>query len=435
MTKITSTIIKTAAILLIAVGLIESEAFETIKLEGKGFDGIDHTAAFTRISGVGDIFWLFWPTLASDPTTRPLILWLDGVTGVSPSLRTNFEYAGPIDTDITRVEESWSNYFNLLLVDSPVGTGYSRAENAANISKNFDDHVDNLVNVVQSFYELHKEYANTPLHIFGQAHGAQLAVALGIRLAELKTLSVNIKSVALGNGMISPDLPLTQIGFYLEELGIIDAEGRAAIEEYTRNLNKLVADGRYEEAFDAYMSLSQFINEEGHAFAIDLTDIGQKVPREVRDFFGGEKISAENFKLMEETVPPLIGLSSDVKYDEQREAAIKAFRNSLMKPSVDKVEYLLQNTNVTVAIYNGNKDAILNTQGQLMWVQNLKWSGQENFLNTPRETLVRDGAVMGYFRKTPKLQFYWLSNVGQMVLYYAYGAITRVAQIITNTPY
>lgn len=42
---------------------------------------------------------------------------------------------------------------------------------------------------------------------------------------------------------------------------------------------------------------------------------------------------------MEETVPPLLGLSGKVIYDGQREAVLKAFRNSLMKPAVDKGIY------------------------------------------------------------------------------------------------
>lgn len=38
---------------------------------------------------------------------------------------------------------------------------------------------------------------------------------------------------------------------------------------------------------------------------------------------------------MDETVAPILGIPDDVKYDEQRDAATKAFRSSFMKPAVE----------------------------------------------------------------------------------------------------
>ncbi|KPJ06964.1 Facilitated trehalose transporter Tret1 [Papilio machaon] len=337
--------------LAILTGFAESgNSFETIKLQGIGFNGFKHTAAFTRISGVGDLFWLFWPSLVDDSTTRPLIVWLDGVTGVPP-----------------------------------IGTGYSKAEDENNISTNFEDHVDDLVSVLKSFYEIHKEYTNTPVYVFGQGHGAQFAVALAARIAEKSQFNNVIKGVGIGNGIISPALALTKIGFYLEEFGKIDSDGRRVVENYSDKINRLTNNGRYGEAFDLFLSIKKVINVNAGAAGINLDDIAEKLTRDKLQEYFNRRLSAEQYRLMEETVPPLLGLSGNVVYDEQREAVLKAFRSSFMKPAVEKVEYLLQNTNISVTIYNGNLDAISNTPGQLLWVDNLRWSGQKDFLNDERK--------------------------------------------------
>ncbi|XP_013142909.1 PREDICTED: retinoid-inducible serine carboxypeptidase-like [Papilio polytes] len=421
------------SVLTILVGLAESEnSYETIRLKGKGFSNVAHTVAFTKISGVGELFWLFWPSLAEYSPNQPLIVWLDGVTGVPPSLRANFEMFGPFGTNLRR-QESWIQYFNLLLIDAPVGTGYSKAEDENNISTNFEDHVDNLVTILKSFYGIHEEYSNTPVYIFGQGHGAQLAVALAARLAQNNLFNNVVKGVGIGNGIISPAQALTKIGFYLEEFGKIDADGRKVVENFSDEINTLTNNGRYEEAFDLFLSIKKVVNINAGAGGLNLDDISEKLTRDKLQEYFNRRLTADHYKLMEETVPPLIGLSGKVIYDGQRDAVLKAFRNSLMKPAVDKVEYLLQNTNISVTIYNGNLDAISNTPGQLLWVDNLRWSGQKDFLNYVRKPFVRSRGLQGYYRKTSQLHFYWMNSVGQSVPLDGYYGMTRILQIITNT--
>lgn len=77
-------------------------------LEGEGVGNLNYTAAFTQIPDVGDIFWWFYPTIAvGNPHNRPIILWLDGVTGVPPSLLANLGMFGPYDINLNRRQNSW----------------------------------------------------------------------------------------------------------------------------------------------------------------------------------------------------------------------------------------------------------------------------------------------------------------------------------------
>lgn len=89
----------------------------------------------------------------------------------------------------------------------------------------------------------------------------------------------NFKGLILGNPLVSPSLVLTKLGFYLEELGYIDSDGRVRVDNYTNGIQTLVASESYEQAFGYFTSLGQFINENAGAVAVNLNYIVEKLTR------------------------------------------------------------------------------------------------------------------------------------------------------------
>lgn len=89
-----------------------------------------------------------------------------------------------------------------------------------------------------------------------------------------------MKGVVLGNGIVSPALALTKLGFYLEELGYIDANGRAAIETLSEDVSSSVSGGQLRDAFDKFITLGDFVNEKAGAVAVNLGHIVDKLTRE-----------------------------------------------------------------------------------------------------------------------------------------------------------
>lgn len=119
-------------------------------LEGDGLGDAAYTAAFTRIPGVGEVFWWFFPSTSG--VSRPILLFLGSVTGVPHSFLLNFGEIGPLDFDLNvrndslvgihhQIYNSISgleynyilvsfqvNDYSLLFVDGIVGTGFSKSE-------------------------------------------------------------------------------------------------------------------------------------------------------------------------------------------------------------------------------------------------------------------------------------------------------------------
>ncbi|XP_049867855.1 retinoid-inducible serine carboxypeptidase-like [Pectinophora gossypiella] len=415
--------------------------FTTVLLEGEGFRDVQQTAAWTRIRGTGDMFWWFYPATAGAQAARPLILWLDGVTGLSPSLLANFGMIGPLDFNLNARNGSWVEDCNVLFVDAPLGTGFSRANGNNDLPQNIDDNTDHLLYTLESFYSAREDYQDSPLYIFGQGDGAPLALALAIRLAKGVSFSHNLKGVVIGNGVVSPALALTELGFYLDEMGYVDPAGRVIVEAFSEELSALVDGGQFEEAFDKFLTLGDFLNEEAGTVAVNLNYIIQKLTRTstaARDYFGQREYLRSALQtdidfnqFMAQTIAPALGISSPF-YDESREAVIRAFRETYMQPTTELVEYLLNNTEVSVTIYNGNLDAVSTTPGQLKWVNNLQWAGQAEFRNTNRRTLIVNSLVEGYFRETDRLAFYWMNAAGISVPLDSPTAMRRVMQRITG---
>ncbi|XP_026733002.1 serine carboxypeptidase-like 51 [Trichoplusia ni] len=411
-------------------------SYTVIRLSGEGIGDSSYTAALTRIHDHGDMFWWFYPTVAASGTSRPLILWLDGVTGVPPSLSANLGMFGPYDINFNKRENSWVEQYNLLFIDAPLGTGFSTPLSKDEIPKTIEENAEHLATTLKSFYSVHGSYRNAPLYIFGQGYGAQLALALAIELQNHRRL--NPRGVVIANGIISPALVMSKLGFYLEELGYIADNGRPAIETLAKDVSDLVTAGNYRNAFDEFTSLGEFVNEKAGAIAVNLAYIVEKKTQETpnsRDYFGQyeylRQVSKADVDIMNSVVASALGIPPNVTFDANRDDVIDIFKSTFMIPATEKIEYILQNTDVAVSIYNGNLDAVSNTPGQLEWINNLKWSGQDDFKKTLRGTLIVNSLVEGYFRETPRLKFYWMNAAGQSVPLDSPSAINVVLGRIT----
>lgn len=84
---------------------------------------------FIQINKESDLFYLHFES-RSNPSTDPLILWLNGGPGCS-SLLGLFEELGPYkvrdDATLESNPFSWNSNANIVFVDQPVGTGLSKA--------------------------------------------------------------------------------------------------------------------------------------------------------------------------------------------------------------------------------------------------------------------------------------------------------------------
>ncbi|CAB3399407.1 unnamed protein product [Caenorhabditis bovis] len=183
---------------------IENLTGLTFKPNFKQYSGYLTASANTYLH-----YWLV--ESQSNPSTDPLILWLNGGPGCS-SLGGFLEELGPfhVNADGETLFEnqfSWNKVGNVLFLESPRGVGFSYTTDP-----NLNTYDDNMTTAdtilaLQSFFDKFPEYKNRPFYITGESYGGvyvpTLTEAVINKILDNTMSYVNLSGIAIGNGELS----------------------------------------------------------------------------------------------------------------------------------------------------------------------------------------------------------------------------------------
>lgn len=98
----------------------------------------------------------------------------------------NFIEIGPYNMHMKPRKHTWIKDFNILFVDSPIGTGFSyfSEKNGSLLTSTIDIGRD-LVSFLKKFLETHKEFQTMPLYIFGESYGGKMAAEFAYQLEKV----------------------------------------------------------------------------------------------------------------------------------------------------------------------------------------------------------------------------------------------------------
>lgn len=171
-----------------------------------------------------NLFFWFFPAL-ENPYNAPVLLWLQGGPGAS-SMYGLFEENGPFEivteSELRLRKETWSRSHNLLYIDNPVGTGFSFTNEgfADNETKVGEDLYEGL----KQFFKLFPKLQKNDFFISGESYAGKYIPAISHKILQKNpnaTMKINLKGVAIGNGLSDPEHQLLY-GDRLFELGLID---------------------------------------------------------------------------------------------------------------------------------------------------------------------------------------------------------------------
>lgn len=101
----------------------------------------------------------------------PLIIWLTGGPGCSSELAIFYEN-GPLRLvdGFPKINlDSWNNKANLLFIDQPIGTGYSKAD-PVDMPKTEEQVSEQFGQFLIQFYLKFPEFKNRPLFLTGESY-------------------------------------------------------------------------------------------------------------------------------------------------------------------------------------------------------------------------------------------------------------------------
>ncbi|KAA0053807.1 serine carboxypeptidase-like 45 [Cucumis melo var. makuwa] len=147
------------------------------------------------------LFYYFVEAQTPQPTSKPLVLWLNGGPGCSSVGVGAFIEHGPfkINGEVLVKNEYKAN---MLYVESPAGVGFSYSSNKSFYFK-IDDKItarDNML-FLQNWFDKFPEYKNADFYITGESYGGHYVPQLAQLILKSRT-NIKLKGIAIGNPLL-----------------------------------------------------------------------------------------------------------------------------------------------------------------------------------------------------------------------------------------
>ncbi|XP_011299264.1 retinoid-inducible serine carboxypeptidase-like [Fopius arisanus] len=390
----------------------------------KGFGPGEQDWGFVKVRpGAHMFWWLYYVTPPSGEKVnvyeRPLVIWLQGGPGASSTGYGNFEELGPIDIEGNKRNYTWVNDYNVMFIDNPVGSGFSYAETSSAFVTTNRQIADDLLKCMQAFLDKFPGFRKVPTYVVAESYGGKMAAELGFLWYNAQkngSISSNLKGVALGDSWISPMDSVFSWAPFLLSTGMIDRGGVRAIEKAATETQKAVDEGRWRDATNLWSETEGVIMLV--TGGIDFYNILEKrlalAPNS--RFFPGihPRVDRDEIlnRLMNNEVREALGLNNS--WGQQSSQVFQTLAGDFMKPVINIVQQLRNETNLEVFVFSGQLDLIVATLGTVEWVERML-ENTEGWRTALRKPLVIGKVIEGYLKEYKNFKMYWINRAGHMV--------------------
>lgn len=351
-------------------------------------------------------YWFFYADgTKKDASRKPLIIWIQGGPGFAASGVGNFGEFGPLTMDMQPRNHTWVKGRNLLLIDHPVGAGFSYVTSKDLFVKTDQQMAIDLSRAIKLFFKKHKVFRKTPAYVIGQSYGGKLCPRLAVYLytaIKKKSLKMNFKGIGIGGGWVNPKESTLVTPRFLYHTGAIDRDLYLSSSRIAHELISLMDKNDYIQAHEVDFMLFKKLNEDEFLNFNNIYGLSP-YPALVKLNLHVNQYVKPTLKLVNQTIDWLY-LNTDV-YD--------SLKGSLLVPSFSFLEKILSKTNLKVVIYNGNFDVVTPLAGASNWVHKLNWPLKENFTKAVRHHI--RGTNNGYYKEMEQLSFWSVFRAGHWV--------------------
>ncbi|KAL4472480.1 hypothetical protein ABPG74_018429 [Tetrahymena malaccensis] len=385
---------------------------------GTALSGYLNVGIKNSSSALGFVFFGAKGVPISQLKNIPTIIWIEGGPGCT-SMYGAFIENGPLyiiqesNTTFSFKENSfaWTNDYNVIYVDQPIGTGISHAQNKSDIP------IDENQVAQQFYFALNQLYHSengcfkqiginakeTPLFIYGISYAGKYVPSIAQYIVQ-KGNKFNLKGIGMGDGFTSPYYDTQSLNKYSYDHNLITLDQFNKNQIKVQSIQKFIIQKQWKNATDLFLELLNDVNPSN----LDVYNIGRQVFPDssyldnlVNSQYGQELFSFKLDKTFVQCDPVVYEvLSTDF----------------IQEDCVARVEYLLHQ-GIYVHVYNGDLDLIVPYYTPQLWLSKLKWNKIHKFTEAPLRVWRQGntGTIYGYKQHYDLLSFALIFNAGHMV--------------------
>lgn len=325
--------------------------------------GNQSQTGFIPISSHSDTFYWLFPS-ATDFKNKPTIFWLQGEIGVTSLFGVYQEFT-----------PSWTDDFNVVFVDAPAGTGFSKTSGEfATTSEEIAAQVFHFLNM---FFGRHDIGSNVILAGEDYAgHTIPVIAGLVVHESKKRDLSFKLIGTSVGNGHTHAPIQVLTKAESATIFGLIDGECIPEARQHAWAASALSVAGDSSGSLLERNSLEQTILNCSEG--IDMSSVGRLVGetdlvRQVETWINNPDVQGA------------LGLESRAVVAKN----VTVFEN--LKPDIMRVIWHfippVLEANIPMLWYQGQLDWIDGVYSNEAWINALQWSGAENYRKSERETI------------------------------------------------
>ncbi|XP_023329196.1 probable serine carboxypeptidase CPVL isoform X2 [Eurytemora carolleeae] len=234
-------------------------------------------------------------------------------------------------------------------------------------------------------YSLFPNLKERDLYITGESYAGKYVPSFSYKiyqenkiLSENKGQKINLKGLAIGDGLIDP-VSQTEYGDVLYNIGLIDFNQKLVFQDRSKQTRDAIANKDWMKAFTIFDQLlngdinpSLFTNMTGYTNYFNFLR-----PEQPKDF--------EYFTAYLEQESTRKGIHvGNLSFSDEALVVEKHLLQDMMQSVKPALEELLD-SGYKVLIYNGQLDIIVATSLTVNMVNNLDWKGKEDFQKAERK--------------------------------------------------
>ena len=376
----------------------------------------------------GALFYWLFEAPGELARTAPLLIWLNGGPGCS-SMDGLFLELGPFkihDGQIELNKFSWHNRANLLIIDQPVGTGlsFSKGKYASN-----DRDVNMMFyEAMVEFFRIHPSFVHPsedgsgpgitrPIFISGESHAGHYIPSMVSFVSSQKSsnnfVKMDIRGIAIGNGWIDP-YNQYDVSEFAHAHGFITKDQKNELKVRERQCQSLLQKKQYKDK-SCFSLLDDVIDSTGgnrkYAMA-SMYDV--RMFSKTRNFPPGKQ--AVEAYLNRKDVREALHVSPQAKrFAECTDPPYYALAHQDGLGVVKELQEILD-AGISVLMFSGQFDMIVNHLGTEKMLSQLKWSGSNRWATARNMVWSPNGQIpAGYVKGYKNLQFLVVLDAGHMV--------------------